>query len=116
MGEDVFGVVWLVRHEDYGAVGFGGDGEVKVGSAGAGVVDAAEPEAVAVAFDGEMLVDENGSAMGGERFGDQGAVKADMWFPGTAEGGGAGRGGRISGQGRGAVPAGVEGREPWGRK
>ena len=53
VGDDVVGVVGLVGHEDDGAVGFGGDGEVEVGVAGAGVVDAAEPEAGAVAFDGD---------------------------------------------------------------
>ena len=45
VGEDVVGVVGLVGHEEDGAVGVGGDGEVEVGVAGAGVVDAAEPEA-----------------------------------------------------------------------
>src|SRR5437016_6216555 len=38
VGENVIGVVWLVRHEDAWTVGFGGDGEAGVGTAGAGVV------------------------------------------------------------------------------
>ena len=64
VGDDVVGVVGLVGHEDDGAVGFGGNGEIEVGMAGAGVVDAAEPEAVAVAFDGEVLIDQDGGAVG----------------------------------------------------
>ena len=46
VGEDHVGIVGFVRHEDDGAVGFGGDGQVQIWVAGAGVVDAAEPEAV----------------------------------------------------------------------
>jgi len=109
VGENFVGVVRLVRHEDDGTVGFGGDGEVEVGTAGAGVVDAAEPEAVAVAFDGEMLVDENGSAVGGERFGDQGAVEGDIVVSedGVAEGGG--EGGEDLGAASERVAAGDEG-------
>ena len=38
VGDDVVGVVGFVRHEDDGAVGFGGEGEVEVGVAGTGVV------------------------------------------------------------------------------
>ncbi len=45
MLDDGVGVVGFVSHEDDGAVGFGGDGEVEVGVAGSGVVGAAEPDA-----------------------------------------------------------------------
>ncbi len=41
VGEDLVGVVGLVRHEKDGTVWFGGNGQVEVGMAGAGVVDAA---------------------------------------------------------------------------
>ncbi len=54
------GVVRLVRHEDDGAVGFDRDSEVEVGIAGAGVVDAAEPDAFAVAFDRDVLLTRTG--------------------------------------------------------
>ena len=57
VGDDMVCEVGLVRHEEDGAVGFDGEGEIEVGVAGAGVVDAAEPETGAVAFDGEVLVD-----------------------------------------------------------
>lgn len=107
--ENFVGVVGLVRHEEDGAVGFCGDGEVEVGTAGAGVVDAAEPEAVAVSFDGEMLVDENRSAVGGEGLGDQGAVEGDIVVAedGVAQGGG--EGGEDLGAAAERVAAGDEG-------
>ena len=44
LGDDV-GEVGLVGHEDDGAIGFDGEGEVEIGMAGAGVVCAAEQEA-----------------------------------------------------------------------
>ena len=50
MSDDVVGVVGFVGHEQDGAIGFGGDGEIEVRMALAGVVDAAEPEARAVAL------------------------------------------------------------------
>ena len=70
MLDDMVGEVGFVRHEKDRAIGFGGNGEVEVGVAGTGIFDAAEPEARAVALDWEVLVDENGSAIGGEGLGD----------------------------------------------
>jgi hypothetical protein len=67
MGDDGVGVVGLVGHENDGTVGLYGDSEIEVGSAGAGVVDAAEPETSAVTFDGKVLVDQDWRATGGER-------------------------------------------------
>lgn len=78
MFDDAVGEVGFVRHEKDGAVGFGGNGEVEVGVAGARIFDAAEPEACAVALDGEVLVDENGSAIGGEGLGDHRAIEGDV--------------------------------------
>ena len=72
MLDDLVDVVGLVGHEDDGAGGVGGDGEVEVGVAGAGVVDAAEPEAVGAALDGDVLVDEDGDAEAVERSDDDG--------------------------------------------
>ena len=66
MKDDLFDVVGLVAHEDYGRRGTGGDGEVEIGVAGAGVVGAAEPEDVAAALDGGVAVDEDGGAVGFE--------------------------------------------------
>ena len=74
VGDDGVGVVGLVGHEDDGAVGFGGDGEIEVRAAGAGVVQAAEPDARAVAFDGDVLVDQDGDAMAGKGVNDHGGV------------------------------------------
>ena len=78
MGDDMVGEVGLVRHEKDGTIGFGGNGEVEVGVAGAGVFNAAEPETRADALNGEVLVDENGGPMSGEGFGDHGAVEGDV--------------------------------------
>ena len=67
--DDGVGVVGLVGHENDWAVGLRWDGEVEVGVAGAGVVQAAEPEAGAVAFDSDVLVDQDGDAGAGEGVG-----------------------------------------------
>src|SRR5260370_3983519 len=56
VGDDVVGIVGCVCHEEDGTVGFWGNGEVEGGVAGAGVVDAAEPEAGARVVDGGGLV------------------------------------------------------------
>ena len=88
MLENVVGEVGLVSHENDGAIGFGGNGEVEVGMAGAGVVYATEPEAVAPSFDGEILIDQYGSAIGDEGLGHHWAVEGDIVIAedGVAEG------------------------------
>lgn len=60
--------------------------------AGAGVLDAAEPEPGTVALDWEVLVDQNRSAMGGEGPDDCGGVIGDVVVAedGVAEGCGKG--------------------------
>ena len=78
VGDDFVGEVGFVSHEEDRAVGVGGEGEVEVGVAGTGVVEAAEPETATVALDGEVLVDQYGSAMGGEGMGNCWAVEADV--------------------------------------
>jgi hypothetical protein len=78
VGDDLVGEVGFVRHEKDGAVGFGGEGEVEVGMAGARVVEAAEPETTTVAFDGEVLVHQYGSAICNEGMDDGWAVKGDV--------------------------------------
>ena len=109
VGDDVVGIVGFVCHEDDGTVGFGGNGQVEVGVAGAGVVDAAEPEAVAVAFDGEMLVDQNGSAVRGEGLDNQRAVEGDIVVAEDAVAKGCGEGGEDLGAAAEGVAAGDEG-------
>ena len=69
MGHDGVGVVGLVSHEDDRTVGLRGDCEIEVGSALTGIVDAAEPETITVALDGEVAVDENWCASAGKRLG-----------------------------------------------
>jgi len=92
MGDDDVGIVGLVDHKEYWAVRFLGDGEIQVGVAGAGVVCAAEPETRTVAFDGEVLVDENRYVMSSEGFDDKGSVKGDIM---VAEDGVPERGGKC---------------------
>ncbi len=67
VGHDGVGVVGLVGHEDDRTVRLRGDCEIEVGSALAGIVDAAEPETITVALDGKVAVDENWRAAAGER-------------------------------------------------
>jgi len=78
VGNDVVGVVGFVCHEQDRAVGLGWDGEIEVGMTGAGVFDAAEPQTSSRAFDGNVLIDENWGAMGGQGMGDHGAVEGDV--------------------------------------
>ena len=78
MLEDGFDVVGLVGHEDDRAVGFGWDGEVEVGMAGGCIIGSAEPEAVSVALDGDVLVDENRDTAAGERSDDEGRADGDV--------------------------------------
>ncbi len=121
VGSDDVGVVGLVRHEDDGCVGFGGDGEVEVGMAGAGVVDATEPDAGSVAVDGEELIDQDGGAFAGEGADDHGGVNGDVVVAedGVAQGGGDGGedlGAAVGGvigveEGKGAVGDEVSGEE-----
>ena len=64
MEDDVLDVIRLMAHEDDGCARVWGDRKVEIGSAGSGVVGAAEPEEIAAALEGEVAVDEHGSAMG----------------------------------------------------
>ena len=63
MLDDGVDEVRLVAHEEYGGVGRAGDGRIKIAVAGAGVAGAGEPEVVAAAFDGEVVVDQDGGPM-----------------------------------------------------
>ena len=78
MLEDGFYVVGFVGHEDNGAVGLSRDAEVEVGVAGGWIIGSAEPEAVGFALDGDVLVDEDGDAAGGEGLDDEGRADGDV--------------------------------------
>ena len=78
VGDDFVGEVRFMRHEEDGAVGVCGEGEVEVGVAGAGVVDAADPEAATSSLDGKVVVDQHRSAMGGEGMDNCRAVEGDV--------------------------------------
>jgi len=121
VGDDVVGVVGLVRHEKNGAVGFGGKREIEIRVAGAGIIDAAEPKAGTGAFDGDVLVDQNRSAVGVHGPGDCGGVVGNVVIAedpvaeGSGEGGedlGATMEGMVAGdEGEGAVGDEVAGEE-----
>ena len=101
--------VGFVGHEDDRAIGAGGNGEVEIGMAGAGVLYTAEPEAGAVALDGSMLIDQDGSAVVGEGASDHGGADGDVVVAedGVAEG--TGEGGEDFGAAVGGVSGGDEG-------
>ena len=107
--EYVVDVVRLVGHEDDGPVGAGGDGEVEVGVAGSGVFDAAQPDAGAVALDGDVPVDEDRDAVALQSVDDEGPVYSYVVIAedGVAEG--AGEGGEDLGAAMDGVVAGDEG-------
>jgi hypothetical protein len=109
MCDDVVGVVGLMGEKDYGGVWVGGDGEVEVRVAGAGVLEATEPETGAVFLDCDIFVDQNGGAVAGEGVGHQGGVEGDVVVAedGVAEG--SGEFGDDLGATIGGVSAGDEG-------
>ncbi len=74
---DVVGVVGLMAHEDDGLidVDVGGNGQVEVGGACAGVICAADPHGVTAALDLDVAVDEDGCTVGFEGVDD--VVRAD---------------------------------------
>jgi hypothetical protein len=109
MGDDMVGEVGRVGHEQDGAVRFDGEGKIEVGVAGAGVVDAAEPEACAAALNGEVLVDQDGSAVAGEGFDDQRGVEGDVVVAEDSVAEGSGEGGEDLGAAADGVAAGDEG-------
>ena len=64
VADDLVGVVGGVRHEDDGGVGLRGDRFVEVGATGGGVLDAGDPDALTIAFDGdEAIVEDGGSVL-----------------------------------------------------
>jgi hypothetical protein len=105
VSDDLIGVVGFVCHEDDGAVRVGGYGETEVGVAGGGIVEAAEPEATAVSFDGEVLVDQNRGVVGRKDFDDLGSIVGDIVI---AEAGVA-QGSREAGEYFGTAAEGVAG-------
>ena len=119
--DDFVDVVGFVGHEDDGAGGLGGDGQIEVGVAGTGVVDATEPEAVGAAFDGSVLVDEDGDAEAVECSDDDGRAGGDVVVAECGEALGAGEGAEDfgaamsgvigDGEGDGAVGDEVSGEE-----
>ena len=68
------GEVGAVAHQQDRAVGVARDGEVEDGVASRGVVHAADPEALAAAFDRDVAVDEDGNAAGLKQGGNQAAA------------------------------------------
>jgi hypothetical protein len=121
MVDDLVGVVGRVAHQQDGAVGAGGEGEVKVGLVGCGVGDAGEPEALAAALDGEVLVVEDGDLGVAEGVADDGQADRGVVVAHDAEALGAGEvfedggaavgGGLREGEGERAVADEVAGEE-----
>jgi len=92
MNADMVGEVGCVRHKENGTVGAGRDGQFEVGVAGAGVVDATEPKAVAISFDWNVLIDQDGGAVGGKGIDDGGGVEGDVMVAEDAVAKGSGEG------------------------
>ena len=118
---DAVGVVGLVRHEEDGCVGGCGEGGGEVGLLGGEAVDAAKEEVLVVSFEADVLVDEQGQAVGFEVAADDAGadervvIAEDAVTQGTGEGGeqlgAAGGGGERDGEGHGAAGAEVAGDE-----
>ena len=85
MKDDLFDLIGLVAHEDYGRTRVGRDGEVEIGDSCAGVVGAAHPKDVAAALDGAVAVDEDGGAVGFERADDVVGAYVDVVVAEDAE-------------------------------
>jgi len=108
--DDAFDVVRLVAHKDYGCAGVGGNGEIEVGDAGAGVVGATEPEEIATALEGEVAVDEDGGSVGFERWDDVIGTDVDVVVAEDAEALGGLEGGEDFGSKAGGFPGLLEGK------
>jgi len=74
-----------------------------------GIVDPAEPETGTVAFDGEVLVDENGDAVRGKGLDDEGAVEGNVVVSEDSVSEGRGQGGEDLGAAADGVVSGKEG-------
>lgn len=64
-------VIGFVNHQDDRTVRFLRDGEIEIRVAGAGVVCPTQPDAGALALDGNVLIDEDGNIFGFERIDNQ---------------------------------------------
>ena len=78
MADDGVGEVRFVAHHEEWGVEMRGDGALDVRSAAAGVVQAGEPEALAVALDGDVLVDQGLDVVGSQCFEDFGRADVDV--------------------------------------
>ena len=78
VGANVVGVVGRVCHQEYRTIGVRGNGQIEVGVAGAGIVDATEPEAGAVTLDGYIPVDQDGGTVSGEGIDNGVSVEGDV--------------------------------------
>jgi len=74
VGHNGVSVVGLMRHENDGGVGLGWDCEIEIRVAGARVIQTTEPDTRTVAFDGDVLVDQDRSTAAGKRLNDHRGV------------------------------------------
>lgn len=83
--DNTVGVVGFVCHENDGAIGVGWHCEIKIRVAVCGVVESADPEAVAIAFDGDVLVYQNRSFVCIEGIDDRRGVVGDVMIAEAGE-------------------------------
>ena len=107
--DDRLDVIGLVAHEDHGCTRVGGNGEIQVGDTGSGVVGAGEPEEVATALEGEVAVDQDGSAVGLEWGNDVIGTDVDVVIAEDAEALGSFESGEDLGSYAGCFPGLAEG-------
>ena len=109
MEDNVLNVVRLMAHEDDRGAGVGGNGEVEVGGARAGVVGAAEPEEIATSLECEIAVYEDGCSMGLEGRNDVAGAYVDVVVAEDAEALRSLEGGKDFGGDSGGSPGDSEG-------
>jgi hypothetical protein len=107
--DDGIGVIGLMGEQDHRGVGFGWDGEIEVGVAGAGVFQAAEPKTGAVLLYSDVLVDQDGGAGAAESVDDHGSTDGDIVIAKDGVTERRGEGCDDLGAAMGGVPAGDEG-------
>ena len=109
MLDDGLDVVRFMAHKDDGGAGVGGDGEVEIGGAVAGIVGAAEPEDIATAFERSVAVDEDGDSVGFDGADDVVGTDGDVMVAEDAEALRSFEGGEDLGAEAGGLPGYLEG-------
>ena len=109
MVDDGICVIGFMRHQNDRAIGVGGYGEIDIRAACTEIVRAAQPDAGSVAFNRDVLIDQDGSAVAGEGVDDERRTDRDVMIAEDGVAQGRGQGGENLSAAVGRVCRGDEG-------